>query len=40
MTEHETLERELAYSAARSDVECHCQPVGEFIERWHGDAPA
>ena len=25
----------LAYSAARSDIECHCQPVGMWSDRWH-----
>lgn len=26
MTDIQQLERELAYSAARSDIECHCAP--------------
>lgn len=32
------LERALAYSAARSDIECYCQPVSEErcgYERWY-----
>ncbi len=30
-----TLQAQLAYSAARSDVECYCYPVGTWSERWH-----
>jgi hypothetical protein len=28
------IERDLAYSAARSDIECHCMSVGNWRERW------
>ena len=34
------LERALAYSAARSDVEVHCLPGGEFRDRWYDPASA
>lgn len=29
------LERSLAYSTARSDVEVHCLPGGAFRDRWY-----
>ncbi len=35
MTELATIERALAYSAARSDIECHCKMAGRWRERWH-----
>lgn len=38
MSEKQKLERELAYSAARSDIECHCsieQHSGRYYGRWH-----
>ncbi len=34
------LERALAYSAARSDVECYCHPEGEWADGWHNPASA
>lgn len=35
MTELETLERQLAYSTARSDIECHCYMASKWRERWY-----
>lgn len=29
------LERALAYSVARSDVECRCTQVGDWRDRWY-----
>lgn len=29
-----SLQARLAYSAARSDIECYCQPVGMWSDRW------
>lgn len=29
------LEREYAYSAARSDIECHCKTAGKWRDRWY-----
>lgn len=37
-TEMRRLERNLAYDAARSDVECRCTPVGDWRERWYDPA--
>lgn len=37
MTELETLERHLAYSAARSDIECYC---GFISDRWRDPSSA
>lgn len=35
-TEMLTLQAHLAYSAARSDIECHCMPVGDTVrDGWH-----
>lgn len=31
-----SLQAQLAYSTARSDIECHCQPVGDTEhDGWH-----
>lgn len=42
-TELQTLERELAYSAARADIECHhClwqNHSGKYHGRWYDTAP-
>lgn len=42
MTELATIERALAYSAARSDIEVNCLPGGDPRERWYDphSAPA
>lgn len=41
MTELATIERALAYSAARSDIECHCMPIGDTVrDGWHDPASA
>lgn len=34
------LERALAYSAARSDVECYCHPEGEWTDCWYDPSAA
>jgi hypothetical protein len=34
-----TLERELAYSAARSDIECLTTPIHFRDERWYDISP-
>jgi len=36
MTELDTLAHLLAYSAARSDIECYCHPVADPGDRWYG----
>lgn len=35
MAELATIERALAYSAARSDIEVHCRGAGHWRDRWY-----
>ncbi len=35
LDEIDRLQRALAYSAARSDIECLCKRVGKWRDRWY-----
>ena len=42
MSELQQLERELAYGAARADIECHCkreEHSGQYHGPWYNEEP-